>query len=175
MHESRLENLFGAAALAATGAMTAAMSAAADGGLSAAAALVTLAAAPEIGVTELARRLGLSQPGTSRLVEGLAARGLVLSQPEPGGRTVALSLTAAGTGQARLVLAQRQRALAAMLAPLDEATRAALDAALSAVLERLTDEGASAYRTCRLCDEHACAAAAPCPVDHAWQRRDRRC
>jgi hypothetical protein len=116
MPNSRLESLFGAAALVATGAMT-----------------------------------------------------------EPGGRTVALALTKAGTRQARLVLAERQRALAALLAPLDGTTRAVLDTPLSAVLERLTDDGASAYLTCRVCDEHACAAVVPCPVDHAWQRRVRPC
>lgn len=202
MHDNgRLANLFGAAALAATGAMTAAAAAVTDGGLSAAAALVTLASEPGIGVTELSRRLGLSQPGASRLIEALAARGLVLSgkhsepagassaprrragehsepqasskhgEPEAGGRSVSLRLTPAGVEKARLILAERERALAALLAPLSERARPELDAALSAVLERLTEEGAPVHRTCRLCDEQACIAAAPCPVDQAWRRR----
>jgi DNA-binding MarR family transcriptional regulator len=188
MHDNgRLANLFGAAALAATGAMTAAAAAVTDGGLSAAAALVTLASEPGIGVTELSRRLGLSQPGASRLIEALAARGLVLSgkhsepqasskhgEPEAGGRSVSLRLTPAGVAKARLILAERERALAALLAPLSERARPELDAALSAVLERLTEEGAPVHRTCRLCDEQACIAAAPCPVDQAWRRRSGR-
>jgi MarR family transcriptional regulator, negative regulator of the multidrug operon emrRAB len=171
MHENeRLANLFGAAALAATGVMSAAAAAVTDGGLSAAGALVILASEPGIGVTELSRRLGLSQPGATRLVESLAGRGLVLSSPEPGARTVALRLTGAGEEKARLFLAERDRAIAGLLAPLDERARQDLDAALSLVLERLTDAGAPAHLTCRLCDEQACTATAPCPVDRAWQR-----
>jgi DNA-binding MarR family transcriptional regulator len=206
MHDDeRLANLFGAAALAATGAMTAAAAAVTDGGLSAAAALVTLASEPGIGVTELSRRLGLSQPGASRLIEALAARGLVHSEPagassasrgragqhgepkgrlnsapqassrhgepEAAGRSVSLRLTSAGGEKARLILAGRERALAALLAPLSERARRELDAALSAVLERMTEDGAPVHRTCRLCDEQACIAAAPCPVEQAWRRR----
>jgi MarR family transcriptional regulator, negative regulator of the multidrug operon emrRAB len=175
MHDSgRLANLFGAAALAAAGAMASAAEAATEGGLSAAAALVTLASEPGIGVTELSRRIGLSQPGATRLIEGLAGRGLVRSEPEPGGRSVALRLTAAGRQKARLILAERERALAALLAPLDHQARRDLDATLSLVLDRLTEQGASVHRTCRLCDEQACTAAAPCPVDQAW-RRDQPC
>jgi len=175
MHISgRLTNVFGAAALAAAGAMASAAEAVTGGGLSAAAALVTLASEPGIGVTELSRRVGLSQPGATRLIEGLAGRGLVRSEPEPGGRTVALRLTAAGTEKARLILAERERALEALLAPLDDRARGELDAALSRVLEALTEAGAPARRTCRLCDEQACIAAAPCPVDQAW-RRSRPC
>jgi MarR family transcriptional regulator, negative regulator of the multidrug operon emrRAB len=171
MHDNeRLANLFGAAALAAAGAMSAAAAAVTEGGLSAAGALVILASEPGIGVTELSRRLGLSQPGATRLVESLASRGLVLSSPEPGARTVALRLTGTGAEKARLFLAERDRGLAALLAPLDEPARRDLDAALSVVLEGLTDAGAPAHRTCRLCDEQACTATAPCPVDHAWQR-----
>jgi MarR family transcriptional repressor of emrRAB len=171
MHnDARLANLLGAAALAATGAMTAAAAAVTEGGLSAAAALVILAGEPGIGVTELSRRLGLSQPGTTRLIGSLEGRGLVLSTPQPGARTVALRLTGAGNAKARLFLAERDRALSDLLAPLDDRARRDLDAALSVMLERLTDAGAPAHRTCRLCDEQACTAAAPCPVDRAWQR-----
>jgi MarR family transcriptional regulator, negative regulator of the multidrug operon emrRAB len=171
MHDGgRLANLFGAAALAAAAAMAAAAEKATDGGLSAAAALVTLAGEPGIGVTELGRRVGLSQPGATRLIEGLAGRGLVRSEPEPGGRTVALRLTAAGHDRARRILAERERALAALLEPLGGRARRDLDAALSLVLERLTEQGAPVHRTCRLCDEQACTAAEPCPVDRAWRR-----
>jgi MarR family transcriptional repressor of emrRAB len=175
-HESgRLANVFGAVALAATRAMTSAAAAVTDGGLSAAAALVTLASEPGIGVTELGRRLGLSQPGATRLVEGLVSRGLVRNEPEPRGRMVALWPTPEGAEKARLILAERERALAALLAPLDEQARRELDASLCLVLEQLSDEGAPAHLTCRLCDEQACIAAAPCPVDQAWRHRSQRC
>lgn len=172
---ARLANMLGAVALAAAGAMTDAAAAVTEGGLSAAAALVLLAGKPRIGVTELGRRLGLSQPGTSRLVESLVSRGLAVSEPEPGRRTVALRLTRSGGEKARLILAGRERALTTLLAPLDERARRELDAALALVLERLTEDGASAHKTCRLCDEQACAATAPCPVDRAWQRVSPPC
>lgn len=71
----------------------------------------------------------------------------------------------------RLILAEPERALAALLAPLSEPARRELDAAQSAVLDRLTKAGAAVHRTCRLCDEQACIAAASCPADQAWQRR----
>jgi len=132
------------------------------------------------------RRLGLSQPGASRLIEALASRGLVASVPkgrgprasgkhgehEAGGRSVSLRLTPAGEETARLILAARQRALDTLLAPLGERARRELDAALSAVLDRLTEAGAPVHQTCRLCDERACIAPAPCPVDLAGRRED---
>jgi hypothetical protein len=71
----------------------------------------------------------------------------------------------------RLILAERERALAALLEQLSEPAPRELDAAQSAVLDRLTEAGAAVHRTCRLCDEQACIVAASCPVDQPRQRR----
>lgn len=171
MHDKRrVANLFGAAALAATGAMMAAAEQVTEGGLSASAALVTLASEPGLRVTELGRRIGLSQPATVRMIDALATRGLVRRVAGPDRRSVSLRLTPEGRNRARRILAEREQALVKMLAPLGDEALPALDAALSAVLDRLTSEGASLYQTCRLCDEGACAAEAACPVDEAWRR-----
>jgi MarR family transcriptional regulator, negative regulator of the multidrug operon emrRAB len=171
MHDiERTANLLGATVLAGHTAMSEASAAVTDGGLNAAAALVTLAAEPGLGVTELARRVGLSQPGTVRMVDGLAARRLVVRMPGADGRALALRLTAAGRAAARRILAARERALADLLAPLDAEALRQLDAALSSVLAAMTHRGASPYQTCRLCDERACESAGPCPVDAAYRR-----
>lgn len=171
----RVANLFGAAALAAAGAMAEAMGGVSDGGLSAAAALVTLASEPALGVTELGRRIGLSQSATVRMIDSLNRRGLVERTPGTDRRSVALRLTAEGQDRARRVLAGREQALTRLLAPLGDEALPAFGTALAALLGALTADGAPANQTCRLCDEHACTAVAPCPVDLVWRRGSGQC
>src|SRR5215469_11920334 len=77
----RVANLFGAAALAAAGAMAEAMAGVSEAGLSAAAALVALASEPGLGVTELSRRIGLSQSATVRMIDSLSEQGFVERTP----------------------------------------------------------------------------------------------
>ena len=171
MHtRQRIANLLGAAALAAAGGMASAAAEVSEGGLSAAAALVTLASDPGIGVTELSRRIGLSQPATVRMLDVLAGRGLVERAAGRDSRSVALRLTAEGEARARRILAGRERVLLALLEPLDDGALPGLEAALSGMLAGLTREGASPHLTCRLCDERACVAAATCPVEEAALR-----
>lgn len=170
-----MANLLGAAALAAAGAMASAAGGVTEGGLSAAAALVVLASEPGLGVTELGRRIGLSQSATVRLVDALAGRGLVRRVAGADRRSVSLRLTPAGRGRARHVLAERERALVSLLEPLGDEALPALDAALCAVLDGVTSRGASLYQTCRLCDEQACMATSGCPVDEAWRRGSGSC
>jgi DNA-binding MarR family transcriptional regulator len=171
MHKKqRVANLFGAAAVAATGAMASAAAGVNESGLSAAAALVTLASEPGIGVTELSRRVGLSQPATVRMLDLLARRGLVNRTAGRDSRSVALRLTTEGDATARRILAERERVLLTLLEPLDDEALADLEAALSSVLEGLIHQGASVHLTCRLCDERACVAAATCPVGEVARR-----
>jgi DNA-binding MarR family transcriptional regulator len=171
----RVANLFGAAALAAVGAVAEAMAGIREGGLSAAAALVTLASQPGLGVTELGRHIGLSQSATVRMIDSLSEQGLVERTPGANRRTVALRLTTEGQDRARRVLAGRERALARLLEPLGDEMLPAFGTALAAVLDALTVGGAPVNQTCRLCDERACTAAAPCPVDLAWRRGSGQC
>jgi DNA-binding IclR family transcriptional regulator len=53
-----------------------------------------LADAPDLGVTGLGRRVGLSQPAAARMLDTLAAAGLARRTPGPG-RTVPVRLTPA--------------------------------------------------------------------------------
>jgi DNA-binding MarR family transcriptional regulator len=126
-------------------------------------------------VTELGRRIGLSQSATVRMIDSLSQQGLVERAPGADRRSVALQLTAEGQDRAHRVLAGREQALTRLLAPLGDDALPAFGTALAAVLGALTADGTPANQTCRLCDERACIAAAPCPVDLAWRRGSGRC
>jgi MarR family transcriptional repressor of emrRAB len=170
---ARTENLLGAAALAVAEHILDAGSAAAEVSPSGAAALVVLNAQPGIGATELARRLGLSQPGGTRLAEALGQQGLVDRQPGADGRAVSLRLTAAGRRRAARVLAARQKLMEELLSDVGQADRMALERVLTGVLGRLTGSAGSPYYLCRFCDEAACTRdSRDCPVELAWQQRN---
>ncbi|GAA5147695.1 hypothetical protein GCM10023321_08870 [Pseudonocardia eucalypti] len=167
MHDvERTANLLGAAALALTDLMFAELAHA--GGLSAsgAAALVTLGAAPDLSVTELGRRVGLSQPAAARMVDGLERRAFARRAPGAG-REVSVRLTPAGEGIAARLTGARTQALAGPLAALDQGQLAALDGALSGLLAALYRRVGSADLLCRLCDRERCTRGAPCPVGQA--------
>jgi DNA-binding MarR family transcriptional regulator len=171
MHVSvRTENLFGAAALAVAERILDAGSAGAGVSPSGAAALVVLNAQPGIGGTELARRLGLSQPGGTRLAEVLVQQGLVERQPGADGRAVSLRLTVAGRRRAARVLSARQKVMEELLSDVAEADRVAFERVLARVLGRLTATASSPYYLCRLCDEASCTRdGRDCPVELAWR------
>lgn len=85
--------------------------------------LYTLSKCPEpVRLGELNRHVLLSQPALSRLVDRLAARGLVTGEPDPADRrALLLSLTAAGRDLQRDIGARHARdvasAMGAALAP----------------------------------------------------------
>ncbi len=92
--------------------------------------LYTLAKAGDpLRLTDLHRGVLLSQPALSRLVDRLIARGLVERCPDPGdGRSVRISLTAAGRARQREVGRRHAAAVtAAVTSALDDAEIAALD------------------------------------------------
>src|ERR1700761_702871 len=96
--------------------MHAAVGSVAAVGPSAPAALVALHEFLDGGtVTQLSSVLGLTHSGTVRLVDRLAAEGLVERAGAPDGRTVAVVLTIAGRVTAGRVLAARHAALAATM------------------------------------------------------------
>lgn len=139
---------------------------------SGAAALVSLIAAPGLGVTELGRRVGLSQSAAARMVDALESEGMVERRPGVG-RWVCVWPTPGGERAARTLLTARGGPLSDVIVELDDADRQALDELLAKLLTRLYDRLGDAQRMCRLCDRKACTTNADCPVGAA--DRERHC
>jgi DNA-binding MarR family transcriptional regulator len=91
--------------------------------------LYTLSKCPEpIGVTELNRHVLLSQPALSRMVDRLAARGLIERCPDPAdGRGRRMSLTDAGRAVQRQIGRQHARGVARALNTLSPADQQQLE------------------------------------------------
>ncbi|MFR9803976.1 MarR family winged helix-turn-helix transcriptional regulator [Pseudonocardia sp. RS010] len=172
MHESRLGNLLGAAALALSDLMLARVREAAGVSVSGAAALVVLAHSPGVSVTELGRRVGLSQPATARMVSSLEAAGLA-RRGAGEGRTVPVALTPDGERTVREVLDTRAAGTEQVLADLDAHDRRVLTRLLEGLLTRLYAEVGSSEVLCRLCDRACCTDGAACPVGQAERDRGR--
>lgn len=167
MHNAeRLPNLLGAAALAITDRALAGIVGAADISASAAAAVVVLSSSPGLGVTELGRRVGLSQSAAARMVDSLEAAGLARRTPGAG-RLVQVTLTDGGRGTASKVLGARDDALAEVLSGLADEERASLESLLGKLLGRLYQDVRNAELLCRLCDRRSCVEGAVCPVGQA--------
>jgi DNA-binding MarR family transcriptional regulator len=165
MHD-RLANLLGAASLAVTDLALAGATRAAGVSASGAGALVVLAHAPGLGVTELGRRVGLTQSAAARMLDGLEAAGLARRERGPG-RGVRVRLTRAGEEAVDAMLAARGAPLATALSGLDAGERDLLGALLGKLLARLYAEIGDADVMCRLCDRGCCTDGAVCPVGQA--------
>ncbi|MUN38853.1 MarR family winged helix-turn-helix transcriptional regulator [Actinomadura litoris] len=165
MHE-RLANLLGATALAVTDLVLAEATEAAGVSASGAAALIVLSAAPGLGVTELGRRVGLTQSAAARMVDGLEAAGLA-ERRRSGGRAVHVRLTRRGEEAAARMLGARAAPLAGTLTVLGDDEREALTALLSKLLTRLYGQIGDADVLCRMCDRACCTEGAVCPVGQA--------
>ncbi|MGI8441063.1 MAG: MarR family winged helix-turn-helix transcriptional regulator [Thermoleophilaceae bacterium] len=167
--EDRLANLLGVTALAATDRLRTAVEGELSHGGSSPAVLVHLQAYPGESVEAVRRVLGISQPATVRVVDRLAAEGLVERRPGPDRRSLALHLTAVGERAASAALGRRTRSLRALLDALAPAEQAALVPLLERLVASLADDRPQALRVCRLCDRHACTEAPGCPLDHTTQ------
>ncbi|MBO0819240.1 MAG: MarR family transcriptional regulator [Nocardiopsaceae bacterium] len=168
---SRTANLLGATALAVTDLALAGATAAAGTSPSGAAALVVLSGAGGLSVTELGRRVGLSQSAAARMTDSLEGSGLVTRRPGPG-RRVTVEPTPAGRQAAAHLLSARAAPLDDVLAALDEDEQRTLAALLAKLLARLYGEIGDNELMCRLCDRPACTAGATCPVGEARHCRD---
>ena len=173
MHDSRrTANLLGATALAVSDVLLAGATGAAGVSASGAAALVLLDATPGLSVTELGRRVGLSQSAAARMVDSLEAA--ALAERRPGiGRWVTVHPTQAGRQTAHELLAARAAPLTDMVAGLDENEQAALARLLAKLLTQIYGEVRNAQLICRLCDRAACMANAACPVGAAERAQGR--
>ncbi|WP_432135274.1 MULTISPECIES: MarR family winged helix-turn-helix transcriptional regulator [unclassified Streptomyces] len=98
-------------------------------------ALRTLQSAPGLNLTGLAEELDIGLPTASRLCDRLQAAGLLERSLHPEKRReVRLALTAQGQRTLGDVAARREQALAAVLADMSAAQRAALSEGLVAFL-----------------------------------------
>ena len=166
---ARLENLLGVHALGVVDRMTAVTPTSSES-----AALATLLAHPGQGVGWLGDVLGLTDSGSTRLVERLVADGLVRREPGADARSRTLTLTAPGRRRAREVLRGREQALAPVLEPLSGAERRTLERLLGKVVAGLAADRATGLRACRMCDRDACdAGVRACPLWHTVPEGDR--
>jgi DNA-binding MarR family transcriptional regulator len=117
------------------------------------AALATVAQEPGCSIEELRHALGLSHSAAVRVVDRLAARGLVARRPGSRGPAVALTPTAAGARLAARVLDVRRRVVEEVAG---EELPEDLESALEVLLGRLTIDPNTGHRICRLCDFTAC-------------------
>jgi DNA-binding MarR family transcriptional regulator len=121
-------------------------------------------------VDALGRVLGLTPSGAVRLVDRLAADGLVTRGPGADGRSRSLTLTRKGRRAGQQVSAARAAVLSGALAGLSTAERATLNTLLAKVLDTLVREKVTTAPgeggwTFRLCDTTACGRnEGDCPV-----------
>ena len=109
----------------------------------------------------LKRILGLSHPGTVRLVDRLVADGLVERKKGPDNRTIALFLTDKGHSTREQLLAGRLAAIKPFLSPLDAAEQEMFDRLLHKILASMETTDLERCSLCRLCDNRICR---NCPI-----------
>jgi MarR family transcriptional regulator, negative regulator of the multidrug operon emrRAB len=160
MLDERLLNLLGALSVALADRIAAATEEALGESATAVAALVNAAQFPGISIEELRHCLGLSHSAAVRVVDRLAARGLVERRPGAHGPAVALRATARGERLATRVLDIRREVVREVAG---DALTGDLDSVLGAMLARLTIDPEAGDRACRLCDVGVCPTER-CPV-----------
>jgi DNA-binding MarR family transcriptional regulator len=171
---ARDANLLGALSITVAERLEAATCAAAAHGGSGPAALAALETFLDGSSIDTVRKpLGLTHSAAVRLVDRLAAAGLVRRGAGEDGRSVAVFLTHAGRRAAAQVQGGRMEALGGVLAPLDASERAQLTRLHEKLLAGLTSGRADARRICRLCDARACGhKEGRCPVTRAADRAE---
>jgi MarR family transcriptional repressor of emrRAB len=164
--EFRLANLLAAAALGLTDQLEDLGSEVASGDTAAAIALVALLDfSPHGSLRQLSQILGLTHSGTVRLVDRLAAGGLVARRPGRDERSLAVTLTKHGRTAALGIRTRRHHATASLLDGLSNRQHTQLSRICEVLVANLTRqrlEQRAAGRPpaggalCRLCDFTAC-------------------
>jgi DNA-binding MarR family transcriptional regulator len=168
--QARTANLLGAAALAVADRVLAGAHRRVGVSASGAAALAVASAGSGLSVTELGRRVGLSQSAAARMVDSLEQSRLVERRPRQG-REVAVELTSDGRRAAHRLLEARGAGLSGLIEVLSPHEQEQLADLLGKLLTRLYRDVGSAELLCRLCDRASCTLGAVCPVGQA--ERDR--
>lgn len=109
----------------------------------------------------LRRILGLSHPGTVRLVDRLVADGLVERRAGRDKRAIALYLTKRGKALREELLKGRLAAIRPLLASLTDAEQETFAALLHKMLSAMNPSDMERCTLCRLCDDRVCS---NCPI-----------
>lgn len=159
----RDRNVFGAFALMISDDIVRASSSRAPEAGPAASALALLAHKPGLSIRMLAVGVGLSHAGTVRLVDRLAAEGLIVRREHStDGRTRSLYLTPTGKVASDAVLVSRDKMIAEGLSILNPAELKILADIAERVLRNRLENLEQSYRICRLCCYEGCT---NCPID----------
>jgi len=118
---------------------------------------------------QLRRVLGLSHPGSVRLVDRLVADGLVERREGRDRRTIALYLTERGAALREELLQGRLAAIRPLLAPLTGPEQEAFAALLHKILSSMETTDMERRTLCRLCDDRVCSNC-PIPADKPTNR-----
>ena len=110
---------------------------------------------------QLRRILGLSHPGTVRLIDRLVADGLVERKRGPDNRTIALYLTKEGQARREQLLAGRLAAIKPFLSALAPSEQQTFDKLLHKILANMETTDLERCSLCRLCDNRICT---DCPI-----------
>jgi DNA-binding MarR family transcriptional regulator len=149
-------------AASATGAVTS-LSPSADAALSA-----MLHFLDEPSLDQLRQVLGLTPSGTVRLVDRLAAVGLVSRGPGADGRSRSVALTAHGRSVARALSRARLDVTGAALGRLSASERRTLRSLVGRMMAGIVDDKEGGAWICRLCDVQACGRSyGRCPTANA--------
>lgn len=165
MADRRTENVVGALTLALSDALLRGAESEAPERGQAAAAIALLRHEPGMPIELLRRALGLSHPGTVRLVDRLVDDGLVTRRPSVHDRrAVALHLTETGEASCSAILGTRFDRIARALDLLDPSEKAMFGQLAEKLLGAFVRDVDHGYSVCRLCDAEACV---DCPVARA--------
>jgi MarR family transcriptional regulator, negative regulator of the multidrug operon emrRAB len=118
---------------------------------------------------QLRRILGLSHPGSVRLVDRLAADDLVERRKGRDKRAIALYLTARGTALREALLKGRLAAIKPLLIGLTDTEQGVLAGLLHKMLSSMDTTDMQRCTLCRLCDDSVCSDC-PIPADFRDQR-----
>jgi MarR family transcriptional regulator, negative regulator of the multidrug operon emrRAB len=118
---------------------------------------------------QLRRILGLSHPGSVRLVDRLVADGLVERCEGRDKRAIALYLTEKGSTLREKLLRGRLTAIKPYLLGLTETEQESLATLLHKMLSTMETTDLERCRLCRLCDDSVCSNC-PIPADFRVQR-----
>lgn len=117
---------------------------------------------------QLRRILGLSHPGSVRLVDRLVADGLVERRKGRDRRAIALYLTGQGLALREALLQGRLAVIRPLLASLTDTEQGVLAGLLHKILSSWETSDLERCTLCRLCDDRVCSNC-PIPADFRGQ------